>query len=538
MRIVAHRGNRLHAPENTRTALISAYTAGADALEFGVQLTKDDRLVVSQDATLARVAGEGGPIVETELDELRKLDVSETFSPRGAKDYSYRKRGRVAVETFPELLDALPADVPKLIELKHDSTLDTGRRDELVEGALGAVLERKLVEEVIVYSTDPETLRAARERAPYLRICAFDWARSPAEQVDLMEELHADGVVIELDAILGGGQLNEIGERLAKLHSERDFRVGAVVYLHRDEPVFTEKEYRTLRKYNLVWGLATDSVLDVAPFARATIPYADESFAGKQVDTDRFAFGYATSNRYARVFQDDGVHVKIEEFDQDLTPPGDAVERRLAELEERLWHSEKSWPFYSGGGVGLVQGVEGDFAAEVDYEVSRVGQATTLEMAVVNVDPGAHEPTSNQDGGRLHAATDGFFDPHGAPPFAGVEHDEDDGYRINWNLGAEHDSNRYGRPCGDGSALKGRLRLERRGPWFSAYYRNDDAPDWVCAGVARNDSLNLRVFLRCAGKRWRQRREDDPSEYYPVAAVEFVFSNLKVERFPAWDPGR
>jgi hypothetical protein len=27
-----------------------------------------------------------------------------------------------------------------------------------------------------------------------------------------------------------------------------------------------------------------------------------------------------------------------------------------------------------------------------------------------------------------------FYDPHGAPPYVGVEHDaEDDGWRINWN---------------------------------------------------------------------------------------------------------
>ena len=41
---------------------------------------------------------------------------------------------------------------------------------------------------------------------------------------------------------------------------------------------------------------------------------------------------------------------------------------------------------------------------------------------------------------------DSFFDPHGAPPFVGVEHDEDDGYRINWNLGSEYDNNQYGKP--------------------------------------------------------------------------------------------
>ena len=84
MRVLAHRGNRLHAPENTRTSLVSAYTAGAGALELDVQLTKDGRLVVSHDPTTERVAGANHTIIDTDLADLRKLGVGETFRPRCA----------------------------------------------------------------------------------------------------------------------------------------------------------------------------------------------------------------------------------------------------------------------------------------------------------------------------------------------------------------------------------------------------------------------------------------------------------------------
>jgi hypothetical protein len=53
----------------------------------------------------------------------------------------------------------------------------------------------------------------------------------------------------------------------------------------------------------------------------------------------------------------------------------------------------------------------------------------------------------------------------------------------------------------------------------------------VCVGVARNDSLNARVFLRCAGKRWRQELEDDPHSYHPVVPVKFTFRDFAVTRF-------
>jgi glycerophosphoryl diester phosphodiesterase len=536
VRVLAHRGNRLHAPENTKIALLSAYTAGAEALELDVQLTRDGRLVVSHDPTTERVAGVNHAIIDTDLAELRKLDVGETFRPRGATEFHYRRPEKPGdpIETFPHLLGELPADVPKVVELKHDSSLETGRREEFVKKACTAIAEQLKTDEVVLYSKDPENLTLARKLLPDVRVAAFDWERTPDEQVALIEEHGTDGVVIELGAVLGAdGELTDAGRSLERLHADRGLRVGAIVYLYRDPAVFTREEYEALRGREFAWSLATDSMLDVQAFVRPRQELVSESFGGTATNTRRFSLGYAKANRYALVSQDDGVHVDIDEYDGKL--------RGDSDLEEGLWYALRDWPFYSGGGVGFVDGIEGDFAAEVSYEASRVGQASTLEMAAVNVPPAAHKAPVRADGSRFVPGDrdkSNFFDPHGAPPFAGVEHDEDDGYRINSNSGTAYDNNLYGRPVGDGSARSGRLRLERRGPYFSAYYRNDtDAPDWVCVGVARNDSMNERVFLRCAGKRWRQEMEDDPSQYHPVVPVKFTFRDFAVTRFPGGSHG-
>ena len=74
MRIAAHRGSRLHAPENSRLALIAGYTGGADVLEFDLQLTKDGQLVLSHDATIDRLTGEQGHISDLTFADLRKFD--------------------------------------------------------------------------------------------------------------------------------------------------------------------------------------------------------------------------------------------------------------------------------------------------------------------------------------------------------------------------------------------------------------------------------------------------------------------------------
>ena len=546
MRIVAHRGTRIHAPENSRQALLSAYTAGADVLEFDVQLTSDGKLVVSHDGTIDRLTGEAGTILEMTRRELRhtsgKFDFSASFNPYGVAGFSYyRPARRLQIENFEDLLDLLPHDVWKLIELKHDSSPNDAIRSKFVTAAVSAVRARGLLDGTVLYSKDTKNITLARELAPEVKIVAFDWERNDDGQLALLEETGADGIVTELARVVTpAGQLTPFAERFAELFENGDVSLGLLLYPYRKPGVFLETEYRALQNLPFVWSLSTDTLLgaevegsrvDVETILGRRFDWIAESFAGRRVDRDIFSLGYAKANRWCEVKQDDGIRIETKEYDGYLPPDptGDPLTDKVHELELRLLYAEKSWPYYSGGGVGLVLPIVGDFAAEVDYELSdQITQAQTLEMAVTNVDPGSHQPKPPTS----FRGADAFYDPHGCPPYVGVEHDEDDGYRINWNLGADYDNNQYGPPVGDGKTPKaGRLRLERRGAVFSAYYRNaNDAPDWICVGVVRNESLNDAIYLRCVAKRWRQEREDNPSEYYDIKPNIFTFKNLTVRR--------
>jgi len=268
----------------------------------------------------------------------------------------------------------------------------------------------------------------------------------------------------------------------------------------------------------------------------------------EDVNADLWHLGYAKYNpdHYCHVYPDDGIHIDIKEFTGEVTytPTGDPVRDKLQYLLARTWESNKDWPFYSGGGVGFALGIDGDFSAEVDVQSDKAQQATTVEMAAINVDPATHRKPWIQDSAGAWQPNvpesfrdkHTFFDPHGAPPFCGVEHDEDDGWRINWNTGTDYDSNQYGKPWGDGNLLKGRMRLDRRGEWFAAYFRPTDktgALDWTCVGVARNQSLNRVIYLRLAGKRWRQEDPENPSQWMPVIPNHFVFQNMTINRYVA-----
>jgi len=71
--IIAHRGFRGTYPQNTMLAFTSAFQAGADSLEFDVQITSDDELVVFHDETVDTLTNGTGKVVDLSLSQLRGL---------------------------------------------------------------------------------------------------------------------------------------------------------------------------------------------------------------------------------------------------------------------------------------------------------------------------------------------------------------------------------------------------------------------------------------------------------------------------------
>ncbi|WP_157246300.1 glycerophosphodiester phosphodiesterase [Nonomuraea typhae] len=126
--IVAHRGAPRVAPENTLAAFRAARTAGADLYELDVHLTKDDRLVVIHDASLARTTNveEVFPdrtpwrVRDFTLEEIRRLDAGSWFDPRFAGE---------PVPTLEKVLEAMKGGPGLLLEVKQPvQTPDIGAR--------------------------------------------------------------------------------------------------------------------------------------------------------------------------------------------------------------------------------------------------------------------------------------------------------------------------------------------------------------------------------------------------------------------------
>lgn len=86
-RIIGHRGAMGHAPENTLAGFEKAAAMGVRWVEFDVKLTADGHIILMHDDDLDRTTDGKGPVDETTLGEIRKLDAGRWFSP----DYAGEK---------------------------------------------------------------------------------------------------------------------------------------------------------------------------------------------------------------------------------------------------------------------------------------------------------------------------------------------------------------------------------------------------------------------------------------------------------------
>jgi glycerophosphoryl diester phosphodiesterase len=73
MKIIGHRGAAGIATENTVNAIKAGVTAGADAVEFDVRLSKDDLFILNHDSSLERMTGSQERVRNLTMNELKKI---------------------------------------------------------------------------------------------------------------------------------------------------------------------------------------------------------------------------------------------------------------------------------------------------------------------------------------------------------------------------------------------------------------------------------------------------------------------------------
>ncbi len=83
-RVIAHRGHKTEAPEQTIAAYRLAVELGAEMIEADVQLSRDGVLVMMHDLTLERTTSGRGRVAELDWAEIATLDAGSWFDARFA----------------------------------------------------------------------------------------------------------------------------------------------------------------------------------------------------------------------------------------------------------------------------------------------------------------------------------------------------------------------------------------------------------------------------------------------------------------------
>lgn len=150
--VIGHRGNRAFAPENTLESFLEAVALGVDAIELDVHVSRDGVPVVFHDATLERTTDGIGTLASRSVTELKRLDAGARFTRDNGRTFPWRGRG-VTVSTFDELIDALPSQLPCIIDVKTPAATEPLRH---------AVRRHGMAARIIVAGFDPEATRPLR----------------------------------------------------------------------------------------------------------------------------------------------------------------------------------------------------------------------------------------------------------------------------------------------------------------------------------------------------------------------------------------
>ncbi len=121
LNIIAHRGDVARYPENTLQAIAGAISAGANFVEFDLQMSADHIPVLHHDGDLARTAQQAGVVMEMTAQQLQNISVHE------AHRFGDKFQG-TSIATLSQLVQLLNSspEVGAFIEFKEDSVLHFG----------------------------------------------------------------------------------------------------------------------------------------------------------------------------------------------------------------------------------------------------------------------------------------------------------------------------------------------------------------------------------------------------------------------------
>lgn len=181
--IIAHRGGDL-APENTMPSFEAASAMGAQMVEFDVQLSADNRLVVIHDETVDRTTNMRGNIKDFSLADIRLMDAGSWYS--GAFVYTQ-------IPTLDEVLEYCSRK-NLLMNLEIKASDDHQQNLKITQHVVARLKgDEALQSQILLSCFDNQCLFAARQYLPdiamgYL-LDIHDWKNEWVRAKDKLKEV-------------------------------------------------------------------------------------------------------------------------------------------------------------------------------------------------------------------------------------------------------------------------------------------------------------------------------------------------------------
>jgi len=161
--VIAHRGGKKWAPENTLSAFKKSVDAGVDAIELDIHRCKSGELVVIHDETLDRTTDGHGLVKDRTYEELKSLSAGKWYAEEFTAD---------RVPLLKDVLALVDGKCRIFIEVKNAPVEYPGIEDDLIK----LLADYKHGDKICVISFDHGFLKKFHQKAPQYSVAFLDVA--------------------------------------------------------------------------------------------------------------------------------------------------------------------------------------------------------------------------------------------------------------------------------------------------------------------------------------------------------------------------
>lgn len=210
--ICAHRGANATHPENTIAAFKEAIRLGAQMIEFDVQLTKDNKLIIMHDATVDRTTNGTGKVADLTFNEIRQLDAGAWK----AKAFTGEK-----VPTLQEALQIMPKNIWLNVHLK-------GSKKAGIKTAEIVIAENRILQTVV--ACGKQANKTIKRLYPGIKVCNMTRLASRTNYINETIKKNSNFIQIkssrdDKNMVADIKKLKKNGIQINYFHSEKETQV-------------------------------------------------------------------------------------------------------------------------------------------------------------------------------------------------------------------------------------------------------------------------------------------------------------------------